>query len=406
MNLNPAQIVFRAFDRILHLSEAETKEIGKSIKIPKISKQIVLDLCDQTIEVMKKTSPTQLITIEMPTFVIGDLHGNLHDLIRIFSVIKNKYEEKYLFLGDFVDRGSFSLEICLILFALKVQYPSQFFMIRGNHEFATVNSKYGFLQEIESTYNDVEVFNKINQVFSYLPLAAILVKTCNEKCNIQNSNVSLDNIAYSLINSDEFVNETGRYFCVHGGISPYLKTFGDITKLPMPIDGLSDKLVIDLVWSDPERRVPYFVANPRGVGFLYGEKAVNSFLQANQASLIIRAHEQLLQGVRYESRVLTVFSTSGYSSNNNLGGFCQVLSDGQIFSYIYQCRDSPKRDEAQFYVYTPPQLGKIVSNITTFYSLATYLSNSTGRIRSARLKNQPRICKLNKFKFLSSRAEF
>lgn len=378
-----SQIILRAFDPFLHLTEEESQYIGKSeeFKIPKIDVSTIIKLCDETIECYiaegKKREANNemihLLNIPLPAYVIGDLHGNLHDFIRILSKInsicenqnekqdlikepqssnenkqktkkkKTLYEKRFLFLGDYVDRGDYSLELIMILFALKIQYPNQFFLIRGNHEFTSVNSQYGFLNELVETYGGIGtrirrkshfdkdyikpdfdddrgsdnssdsdtksqpnsisgsssatnfgdgnmIWRKFNQAFEYIPLAAVL---------------------------------GDKYFCIHGGLSPHLTSLLALQTIPYPLDEITPGLVSDLLWSDPSSVISEFVTNPRGAGVSYGVRAMKTFLTVVGLRKILRAHEKQMNGIKVKKHIVTIFSTSGYSESNQ-GGFCYI----------------------------------------------------------------------------------
>lgn len=388
-----SQIILRAFDPFLRLSEDESQYIGKSeeFKIPKIDVSTIIKLCDETIECYiaeekkrrEQNGMSHLLNIPLPTYVVGDLHGNLHDFFRILSKInslcdnfnqaqdlkkkelaasnetkkkaKKKttlYEKRFLFLGDYVDRGEYSLELIMILFALKIQYPEQFFLIRGNHEFTSVNSQYGFLNELVSTYggigtrlrrkshfekdiqksdidddrmiepNEVEqnsishsssnfgdgnmIWRKFNQAFEYIPLAAVL---------------------------------GDRYFCIHGGLSPHLTSLESLGSIPYPLDEITPGLVSDLLWSDPSSVISEFVTNPRGAGVSYGDRAMKTFLTITGLKKIIRAHEKQMNGIKVKKHIITVFSTSGYSDSNQ-GGFCFIKRTKRSMSAKYSDSNS------------------------------------------------------------------
>ncbi|OHT09366.1 Ser/Thr protein phosphatase [Tritrichomonas foetus] len=360
---NAAHVVLRAFDPILHLTEEESQFIGTKIKIPLIDATTVIQLCEQTIEVFRSMHPTHIMSLNLPMYVVGDLHGNLHDFIRIWSRINNQYDQQYLFLGDYVDRGNFSIEICLILFALKIQYPEQIFMIRGNHEFTSVNSKYGFLDEVKKVYGDETVYKKINQVFNYIPLSAVISDT---------------------------------FFCVHGGLSPYLNSLKDIRKIPMPLDSITEGLVGDLVWSDPTEAVSEYVSNPRGVGIAFGERMIKQFFKNTNLKMIVRAHEKIKKGIRQEKRIITIFSTSGYSKKNS-GGFCYFNPEGHIDCFTFDCRETPSRLSSSFFTFSYESHipGGSDNNVSQSHTVSAFLTRSataqitTGPRRNNRL-NTPR----------------
>ena len=342
-----ASFILQSFFSILHLNEDETEFIGEKFPIPKFQNDVLLSLCDEFLNEMDQMkNKTQLVTIESSCFVVGDLHGNLHDLIRILSMIADfngiDYSSRtYLFLGDYVDRGTFSIEVITLLMALKIQYPENIFLLRGNHEFMLLNRKYGFYDEVMKVCNDEAVFNAFNKCFEFFPFAAII---------------------------------NHEFFCVHGGLSPYLRDIKDIVNIKWPYNDdrpveddsetvkrvsacpqkktagdIEKELVEDLVWSDPSTENITYTSNPRGCGNIYGSFAVNTFLQAANLNCIIRAHETILNGIRETLRTITVFSTSGYC-NDNRGGFLFISKSNEVTKFIYKCRSTVHKDEAKFSV--------------------------------------------------------
>lgn len=120
-----------------------------------------------------------------PIKIFGNIHGDYVDLMRFFDIWKGPSESgdiqafDYVFLGNYVDRGAFSLEVICLLMALKLKYPKQIVLLRGNHEDRNVNRHLGFgkecAQRLQEDINDPNsVFARVNTMFDYLPLAAII----------------------------------------------------------------------------------------------------------------------------------------------------------------------------------------------------------------------------------------
>lgn len=217
-----------------------------------------------------------------------------------------------MFLGDYVDRGEYSIETIIYLFCLKIEYPDYIFMIRGNHEFKEICSYYGFSEECVTKYgmfNGTKVFNEITNVFPALPLAAIVQKD---------------------------------FFAVHGGLSSAINTLDDIRNVERLsiVDYHQSQIVTDLVWGDPRhlRNGALTVPSERGVGEEFSEKKVNIFLKQNKLVSIFRAHEACEFG--YDSKFidpvtniptcLTIFSASNYCNQNNYGAVAFLSDDGSI----------------------------------------------------------------------------
>jgi diadenosine tetraphosphatase ApaH/serine/threonine PP2A family protein phosphatase len=214
--------------------------------------------------------------------IVGDIHGSIPDLLRIFRKFGPPPENGYLFLGDYVDRGHNSIFVICLILALFVAHPGHVFVLRGNHEFAHINRVYGFLSEARSRYGDDSIWERFQDVFSWMPLAAVI---------------------------------SGSVFCVHGGLSPELVTLQTLIDLEMPIPTYFDSpMVSDLVWSDPTDAIAGFQNNRRGSGKVFGPDRVQAFLKRNNLKFLIRAHQCVPIGWRLFANMLgvTLFSSSNY----------------------------------------------------------------------------------------------
>nr|CAD7397965.1 unnamed protein product [Timema poppensis] len=158
-----------------------------------------------------------LLELEAPVNIVGDIHGQYEDLLRHFDKLGYPPDANYLFLGDYVDRGKNSLETICLLLAYKIKYPNNFFLLRGNHECASINRVYGFYDECKRRYS-VKLWKTFTDLFNCLPVAALI---------------------------------EGTIFCMHGGLSPQLGELNDIRSIPRPIDVPDSGLVCDLLWGDP-----------------------------------------------------------------------------------------------------------------------------------------------------------
>ncbi|KAJ8626724.1 hypothetical protein MRB53_020031 [Persea americana] len=223
--------------------------------------------------------------------VCGDIHGQFYDLLNIFKLNGLPSEENpYLFNGDFVDRGSFSLEVILTLFAFKCMSPSAIHLARGNHESKNMNKIYGFEGEVRSKLSEtfVELFA---EVFCCLPLAHVM----NDKV-----------------------------FVVHGGLfSVDGVKLSDIRAIDRFCEPPEEGLMCELLWSDPQ---PHLGRGPskRGVGLSFGADVTKRFLQENNLDLVVRSHEVKDEGyeIEHDGRLITVFSAPNYCDQmGNKGAF-------------------------------------------------------------------------------------
>lgn len=260
-----------------------------------------------------------IVNVSSPTTICGDIHGQFYDLIKLFEVGGNPATRNYLFLGDYVDRGDFSIECLILLFCHKVCRPENFYMIRGNHECRHLTDHFTFKEECLHKYN-LEVYDTLMDVFDAMPLAAIM----NEQ-----------------------------FFCVHGGISPEAPTLSDILEIDRFIEPPSNGTLCDLLWSDPheqfdsDKQLKYVHNEARGVSFSYGYSAVKEFLVRNNLLAVIRGHECQKQGFRmYKKRkvsqfpiLITLFSAPNYAAHYNNKGAVMCYDEGAMT--IKQFTDSP-----------------------------------------------------------------
>jgi serine/threonine-protein phosphatase 5 len=180
--------------------------------------------------------------------VCGDTHGQFYDVCNIFSLNGLPSESNpYLFNGDFVDRGSFSFEVVMTLFAMKLVYPQHVHLLRGNHESKNMNKIYGFEGEVKHKYDET-VMQLFTEVFNWLPLAAVI---------------------------------ENKVMVVHGGLfTEENVTLADIEKIDRNREPPENGLMSDLMWSDPQ---PFQGRGPskRGIGLSFGPDITKTFLEQN-----------------------------------------------------------------------------------------------------------------------------
>ncbi|EAN31775.1 Calcineurin-like phosphoesterase family protein [Theileria parva strain Muguga] len=335
------------YDRIIMrlLSPNELK-FQKDASFP-ISYKDINTLLNTVYHIVKEEDT--VLNLRAPIKIYGDIHGQYHDLMRLFKLYKSPLDEylaealclegdiesnDYLFLGDYVDRGFNSLEVICLLFALKCKYPAQIHLIRGNHEDPAINAVYGFQNECarrlnEDVENPFSCWNAFNKIFEMLPLGALI---------------------------------EGRILCVHGGIGKSVERVDDIRSLKRPISVIpipecpEDQLLLDLLWSDPTDNdsmlgtVPNEIRDPDRAGFIvkFGPDRVLKFLTNNDLQLIIRAHECVMDGFeRFAGgRLITLFSATNYCNHHkNAGALLFIRRDLTIVpKLIYPCQDETSYD--------------------------------------------------------------
>jgi serine/threonine-protein phosphatase 5 len=242
-------------------------------------------------ETDQKGTPTLVVPPRLT--VCGDTHGQYYDVLNIFENLNGfpHRDNPYLFNGDFVDRGSFSVEVILTFLLFKLCDPECIYLTRGNHETKNMNRIYGFEGEVKHKYDD-KIFQLFLEVFEWLPLAAVV---------------------------------GNRVFVTHGGLPSVdlTVTLDDVRKVKRGMEPPEKGLMSDLLWSDPQ---PFPGKSPskRGVGFSFGPDITANFCQRNNLDLVVRSHEVKEEGylVEHNGKCITVFSAPNYCDTmGNKGAF-------------------------------------------------------------------------------------
>ena len=285
--------------------------IMSKTEVLSIANSYISQLTDPKFRTLKFKQPdvSQLIAFTRPIFlseptvlqlhpplnIVGDIHGQFPDLIRLFSMDELPPNSKYLFLGDYIDRGPQGLEVMCLLLSLKSKFPNHIFLLRGNHETREMTEIYGFFIECSSKINKA-IYSEFIDLFDSLPLAAVIGT---------------------------------KIFCIHGGLTPDLHSLSQISSIKRPTTIEEAGFLADLVWSDPSTQVTEFGPNElRGKTVVWGLGPAESFLQQNGFTKLIRAH-QMVEGIEYpfspNESVITVFSAPYYAGEfKNKGAFLKV----------------------------------------------------------------------------------
>ncbi|QLG71944.1 hypothetical protein HG535_0C02960 [Zygotorulaspora mrakii] len=249
-------------------------------KCQSLTENEMKQLCEMVKELLMEESNIQ--PVQTPVTVCGDIHGQFHDLLELFRTAGGFPDHiNYIFLGDYVDRGYYSLETFSLLMCLKVKYPSRITLVRGNHESRQITQVYGFYEECLNKYGSTTVWKYCCQVFDFLTLAAII---------------------------------DGKILCVHGGLSPEIRMLDQIRVLSRAQEVPHEGGFSDLLWSDPDN-VEAWQVSPRGAGWLFGSKVAHEFNHVNGLNLVARAHQLVMEGFKYhfpEKDVVTVWSAPNY----------------------------------------------------------------------------------------------
>jgi serine/threonine-protein phosphatase 2A catalytic subunit len=179
-------------------------------------------------------------------------------------------------LGDYVDRGYYSVETVTLLVALKIRYPQRITILRGNHESRQITQVYGFYDECLRKYGNANVWKYFTDLFDFLPLTALI---------------------------------ENQIFCLHGGLSPSIDTLDNIKALDRIQEVPHEGPMCDLLWSDPDDRCGWGIS-PRGAGYTFGQDISEAFNHNNGLTLIARAHQLVMEGYNWsqDRNVVTIFS--------------------------------------------------------------------------------------------------
>lgn len=342
--LNPRRIynedlVNKVIDTFLRPFDWYTSEVEELHRVFPLS----IDEIDSLINEAAKVIPRDqtLVRLRSPAKVFGNIYGQYNDLMRFFESYGHPSDDntmgdihllQYVFLGDFCDRGNYSLEVILLLLALKVRYPDHIYIVRGHHEDISINAVNGLGEECEKRLDENirqenSIFMKLNALFELLPLAVII-----------------DN----------------KILCVHGGIGSSVSKLSDISSLKRPIQVVQDvrtheqQILLDLLWSEYSDDIPELAINEeRDItksGFIlkYGKDRLNKFLSDNKLVLMITAHQWVAEGIKLfnNDKLLTVISSTNYMDKfNNIGGMVYITKNsGQIIPKLIDIFKNEKKN--------------------------------------------------------------
>lgn len=291
-----------------------------------LSQELLLEIIKRAAELFE--SEPNLLKLNDPITVVGDIHGQYYDLVKLLEVGGTPGDTQYVFLGDYVDRGSFSVEVVALLYATKIRHPKRVRMLRGNHECRQMTSFFNFREECEYKY-DISVYNAFMESFDTLPLAATI---------------------------------NGKFLVVHGGLSPELPNVKAINGVNRFQEPPREGLLCDLLWSDPlevkdeqqtsksKKSGPPFIHNEvRGCSYFFSFDGAAKFLSKNSLLSIIRAHEAQLEGYKMHKTnpstgfpsVITIFSAPNYCDVYNNKGAILKFDNSTLNILQFNCSPHP-----------------------------------------------------------------
>ncbi|OHT01714.1 Ser/Thr protein phosphatase [Tritrichomonas foetus] len=245
-----------------------------------------------------------LLELDPPVNICGDIHGQLYDLLRVFENGGMPPNATYLFLGDYVDRGDKSVEVICLLFALKLRYPKNIYLLRGNHESPEMTELFGFADECRRKLNG-SMWPVFLKVFDTMPIGAVI---------------------------------GNQYFCIHGGLSPHLHSLDDVRNIKRPTPIPEDGLLADLLWSDPNPNTREWGPNDRGATITWGQKIVTKFLADTKLACVVRGHQMAMNGFDFpfapSRTTVTVFTASKYANEYKNKAAFMAVEDNEGFSFI------------------------------------------------------------------------
>ncbi|KAK6596048.1 calcineurin-like phosphoesterase [Botrytis cinerea] len=256
-----------------------------------LAESVIEAICAKTKELLMQES--NVVHVLAPVTVVGDIHGQFFDLIEIFKIGGFCPDTNYLFLGDYVDRGMFSVETISLL-------------SRG------VTQSYGFYTECSRKYGNANVWHHFTDMFDFLTLSVVI---------------------------------NDQIFCVHGGLSPSIHSIDQIKIIDRFREIPHEGPMADLVWSDPDPERDEFSLSPRGAGYTFGAQVVKKFLEVNKMSHILRAHQLCQEGyqVLYDDRLSTVWSAPNYCYRcGNMASVLEVSDTGERFFNVFAA--APEND--------------------------------------------------------------
>lgn len=284
------------------------EQLYRAEQLPERTMKQVCDLLKETL-----IYESNIQNIASPVTVVGDVHGQFYDVLELFRIGGRAPDTNYLFLGDYVDRGYYSVETISLLAVLKLRYPQRIHLLRGNHESRSITQVYGFYSECLRKYGNPNVWRYVTDMFDYLTIAALI-----------DNNV----------------------LAVHGGLSPQISALDQIRVLDRFMEIPHDGPLSDIMWSDPDGEKEGFAQSQRGAGYTFGAAVVGKFLNINNLSEILRAHQMCMDGynVLFDGKLSTIWSAPNYCYRcGNIASILELDDNGEKHFNVFVAAPESER---------------------------------------------------------------
>ncbi|KAK5969284.1 Serine/threonine-protein phosphatase [Trichostrongylus colubriformis] len=246
------------------------------------------------------------LEIDAPIVIFGDIHGQLRDLLRFFTIVGPPPQNKILFLGDYVDRCKKSFEVIMLLLCYRIKFPHLIHLLRGNHECSKMNRLYGFYEELRRK-RCIYMWKKFQEVFNEMPLCAVV---------------------------------SSRLLCMHGGISPEIQNWDSLVTLQKPKTprACDDGIAVDLMWSDPstDSCTGFQFNATRATSYIFGGDTIANICDMLDISMVVRAHEVVRGGHQfmYDRKLVTIFSAPNYCGTDGNAASVMKVSRRLEVSFV------------------------------------------------------------------------
>jgi len=259
-----------------------------------LSASTLIQACDKLKELL--SSEPNIRYIQPPVSVVGDIRGQFYDLIELFRVGGPVPDTNYLFLGDYAD-NEFSVETITLLFCLKLRFTDRITLLRGKHETRLMSKTFGLYNDVIRKYGDRSIFDSINEVFDFFPLAGVI---------------------------------GDRIFCVHSGISPEALKLDQMRILNRFQEVKDGGIVKDLLFSVPDETL-----SPGDKSKTYNKELIEQFLSTNGLNKIIRSGQLCMDGYQeiYDNKLTTIWSAPNYY--NRCGNVGCIVEISETLDIVY-----------------------------------------------------------------------